>query len=222
MDIAHILQTELPQEEREVLSEDRERWKTMGAGSHLEDWLAYAPGIRIRRQLAMKINHTNEPKGRGYNETYGQLLRLDGFDVKDGRLMTSLTAVAWLDDRTEILRKILDTLSPGERSRLNSPITARQRVEKVMKARSEGEEEKKLRVSPVTLLKQKNTEQAHKIADLEEKLAAAEQRDGSLFDLTKDNAADIATIVVQTISPTKARTIASKIIELLKQAKPAG
>ena len=190
----------------------------MGDGAHLSAWLAYAPGLRIRRQFAMKINHVNKPGGRGYNETYGQLLRLDGFDIEDGRLMTSLTAVAWLDDRTEVLNEILATLSPGERSRLNSPITARQRVEKLLNARSTGEEEKKLRISPMAVLKRENTEQAHQIAHLEEKLAAAEQRDGSLFDLKKDNAADIATIVVQTISSTKAKTIASKIIELLKQA----
>ena len=35
VDIEQILQTELPTEDREVLSEDRERWKVMGAGAHL-------------------------------------------------------------------------------------------------------------------------------------------------------------------------------------------
>jgi hypothetical protein len=52
MDIDFILQTELPQEDREVLAEDKERWHRMGAGQHLSDWLAYAPGLRIRRKLA--------------------------------------------------------------------------------------------------------------------------------------------------------------------------
>jgi hypothetical protein len=65
--------------------------------------------------------------------------------------MTTLTAVAWLDDdlkRMTILREILDNMSPGERSRLNSPISARRRVERVLKARTGGTEEK-LRDSPV-------------------------------------------------------------------------
>lgn len=32
MDIDHILQTELQQEDREVLAEDKERWHRLGAG----------------------------------------------------------------------------------------------------------------------------------------------------------------------------------------------
>lgn len=220
MDIEHILQTELSQEEREVLHADRERWKRMGAGAHLSEWLDYAPGLRIRRQYAMKLNHKNEPKGRGYNETYGQLLRLDGFDIADKRLMASLTAVTWLDDHIEILNEILASLSPGERARLNSPITARQRVTNHLKARSGGEEEKKLRSSPATLLKEKNTEQARQIADLEERLAAAEQRDGSLFDWDKDKTEDIASTMFRT-RPSRAIAVAKKIFELSKQAKPS-
>ena len=34
-----------------------------------------------------------------------------------------------------ILREMRDTMSVGERARLNSPISARQRIEKVLKAR---------------------------------------------------------------------------------------
>jgi hypothetical protein len=33
----------------------------------------------------MPVNYTNRPEGRGYTETYGQLLRLAGFDIKDRR-----------------------------------------------------------------------------------------------------------------------------------------
>ena len=160
MDIDFILQTELPEEDREVLAEDKERWHLMGAGQHLSDWLAYAPGLRIRRKLAMRVNFTNKPEGRGYTETYGQLLRLAGFDIKDKRLMTTLTAIAWLDEdleRMTIMREILDAMTSGERSRLNSPISARQRVEHVLKARA-GDTEEKPRNSPVAILKQKNLE----------------------------------------------------------------
>src|SRR5256885_13876050 len=145
MDIDPILQTELLPEDREVLAEDRKRWGHLGSGAHLGDWMKFAPGLRIRRKLAMKVNFTNKPEGRGYTDTYGQLLRLAGFDIKDKRLMTTLTAIAWLDDdleRMTILREILDAMTPGERSRLNSPISARQRVEGVLKARTGGTEEK--------------------------------------------------------------------------------
>jgi len=39
MAIQDIKQTELTQSEREVLEEDRARWKRMGAGGHLDEWL---------------------------------------------------------------------------------------------------------------------------------------------------------------------------------------
>jgi len=188
----------------------------MGAGQHLSDWLAYAPGLRIRRKLAMRVNYTNKPEGRGYTETYGQLLRLAGFDIKDKRLMTTLTAIAWLDDdleRMTIMREILDAMTLGERSRLNSPISARQRVEHVLKARVGGTEEK-LRNSPVAILKQKNLELARELAHAEERLAAADA--GSLFDLKKDSAADIARVICATVTPGRARNIADAIRQRIK------
>lgn len=211
VDVDHILQTELPQEDREVLAEDKQRWQRMGAGQHLSDWLAYAPGLRIRRKLAMRVNHTNKSEGRGYTETYGQLLRLAVFDIKDKRLMTTLTAIAWLDDdleRMTILRELLDIMTQGERSRLNSPISARQRVEGVLKARLGGTEEK-LRSSPVAILKEKNMELTRQLAFAEEKLAAADA--GSLFDLQKDSVANIGKVIRDTITPSRARSLADQL-----------
>jgi hypothetical protein len=48
---------------------------------------------------------------------------------------TTITALLWLDDdpeRMRILREIRESMTSGERARLNSPISARQRVEKVV------------------------------------------------------------------------------------------
>ena len=64
MQIDDIKNTELIQSERDVLKGDTERWKLMGSGSHLDDWLAYQPGLMIRRRLAMRIAHVNSPEGR--------------------------------------------------------------------------------------------------------------------------------------------------------------
>jgi hypothetical protein len=44
MKIDDIKQTDLTQSERDVLKADRERWRHMGAGGHLDDWLAYQAG----------------------------------------------------------------------------------------------------------------------------------------------------------------------------------
>lgn len=216
IDIDHILQTELLPEDREVLAEDKRRWTELGSGAHLTQWLQFAAGLRIRRRLAMKVNFTNQPQGRGYTQTYGQLLRFAGFDISDKRLMGTLTAVAWLDDKPErlsLLRDITDAMTPGERSRLNSPISARQRVEKILKAR-EGGKEAMTKDAPITILKAKNAEQARTIAHLEEKLAAAQHdaEDGSLFG-PKDSAARVADVLASM------NYSVSKIDEICKLAK---
>lgn len=219
-----LRQTELTANEREVLIKDRERWKRMGAGAHLNDWLAYGDGLMIRRRLAMKIAHVNQPEGKGYVQTFAQLMKLDGLDTMD---KTSISAVLWLNDEPErmsVLREILDTMTVGQRARLNSPISARQRVDKELKVRQGGMEAKSP-TSPITILKQSLVEREHRIAHLEEQLAAADA--GSLFDLMKDSADDIGKIIADKLSPTKARNIAKAIADNLaekkkRQQNPAG
>lgn len=223
MSIEDIKRTELTPSEREVLEEDRKRWKRLGTGAHLDEWLAFGPGISIRRRLAMRVAYTNRPEGKGYIKAYNELLGADGFDIKDRKLMSSLTAVQWLHEdaeRLNILREIRDTLTPGERSRLNSPISAKQRVLAVLKAREGGTEEK-LKTSPVAVLKDKLVEQTRQIAHLEEQLAAAEQRDGSLFDLDKDSVEDIIKVMVGRIgfgkfTPTKFKHLVTGLVYALK------
>jgi hypothetical protein len=224
MSIHDIKRTELTPSEREVLEEDRKRWKRMGTGAHLDEWLAYGPGISIRRHLAMKMAYTNRPEGKGYITNYNALLNDDGLDTRDKKLMSSLTSVQWLHEdaeRLNILREVRETMTPGERSRLNSPISAKQRVMAVLKAREGGTEEN-LKTSPVAVLKNKLVEQTRQIAHLEEQLAAA-QHDGSLFDLRRDSAGDIADAIAANISEHKARAIAASILGVFKaRQKPAG
>src|SRR5262249_26982852 len=72
-----------------------------------------------------------------------QCFKRDGIDTDDKSAMTTMTAVLWLHDRPErmsILREIRDAMTPGERARLNSPISAPQRVDKILKARAKGED----------------------------------------------------------------------------------
>jgi hypothetical protein len=53
-------------------------------------------------------------------------------------------------------------------------------------------------ISPMARLKQQNEESAHKVAHLEERLAAADA--GSLFDLKRDSVDHITDVVINTIS----------------------
>jgi len=224
MTIEQIKQTDLTVSEREVLDRDVELLRRLGAGAHLDEWLSLYDGLAIRRRLAMRIAFTNRPEGKGYALAMSQLYSEAGVNVKDKAMMTSLGAVLWLGDNPEhvsILREIRESMTPGERSRLNSPISARQRVEKMLKARKSGTEDKQ-KDSPVTLLKRK-------VAELERELADFQRRrdDGSLFDLKADKVEDIADAIAGNISEGKAAALAKAIPEAIKERKrkqqrPAG
>jgi hypothetical protein len=225
MTIEDIKRSDLTQNERDILAADTDRWKRMGAGAHLNDWLSFNDGLAIRRRLAMRLAYTNRPVGRGYNERFSALLREDGIDTSDKSAMTAFTAVMWLHEEPErliILREILDSMSPGARARLNSPISARQRVEGVLKARAKGETaEAKVKESPVALLRKQVADRDREIAALKARLAKAD--DGSLFDLKRDKPDDIAVAIADNINEGKWKSIKKTADERYKaKSRPAG
>ena len=59
----------------------------------------------------------------------------------------------------------------------------------------------RIRTSPMARLKDLNAEQAREIEHLKERLAAAEQREGSLFDLRRDKIDDIAAVKMENAAP---------------------
>jgi hypothetical protein len=104
-------------------------------------------------------------------------------------------------------------MTPGQRSRLNSPITARQRVETILQARQDGVDEETVRASPVALLKEQLTARDGELA---------KHSDGSLFDLKHDSADDIALAIVNDLSAHRAKTPADGILARLKKSQKAG
>jgi hypothetical protein len=226
MGIEDIKQTDLTQNERDVLAADAERWKRMGAGAHLNDWLNFHDGLAIRRRLAMKIAHTNRPAGGGYNLTFNFLMQQDGIDTSDKSVTACFTAVMWLHEEPErliILRQILDAMTPGQRARLQSPISARQRVNAVLKARAKGEAaEAKVKESPVALLRKQVADRDREIDALKAQLAKADE--GSLFDLKRDKPGDIGEAIVGNVSDHRAGEIERAIGAARKRrnSKPAG
>ena len=139
MQVDDIKHKELTPSEYEVLSRDKERWQRMGAGGHLDDWLAYQPGLMIRRRLAMRMAFTNKPEGKGYAQAFAELMKADGLHTMD---KISIAAVLWLGDdpeRMRLLRDLREAMTPGQRSRLNSPIRARQRVEAIRRRGNRGD-----------------------------------------------------------------------------------
>src|SRR5687768_13838369 len=89
MQVEEIIQSDLNANEKATLAADKERWVRMGMGAHLGEWLAYGEGMMLRRRLAMRIAHTNQPLGRGYTEAFGALMRRDGFAWNDNSVKTA-------------------------------------------------------------------------------------------------------------------------------------
>ncbi len=77
-----------------------------------------------------------------------------------------------------------------------------------------------MRQSPMSNLKRQVAEKDREIAQLRDKLAKAEARDGSRFDLNRDSAEDIGRVIVGSIGESKARKIAKEIEEGLKAKRP--
>jgi hypothetical protein len=215
-------QSELTANEREVLKRGEERWQRIGGGAHLNEWLELYPGLDIRRRMAMRLNHANKPRGYGYGETLHRLyveagsLRLCAANEPDqvrrdrAKTMTTLAAVLWLNEDAEritILRESLAAITPGERSRLNSPISARQRVELALKARTaakaaaaEGAADNAEETAPkestkeaLERLKRENTELHRQILNKDEEIATLKVKDQAawLVDLRNTHARDI-------------------------------
>ena len=121
MTLDNIEQSELTASQREVLAQAAEASKRLGAGAHLDDWLTLTPAVWIIRHLAMKLNHVNRPEGRGYAESFGQLMQRHGLHIFD---KTTITALLWLDDdpeRMRILREIREQHEAGRARQAQFP-----------------------------------------------------------------------------------------------------
>jgi hypothetical protein len=213
--------SELPESKREVLAADRERWLRLGAGAHLDDWLAFGPGLLIRRHLAMKLSHVNKPEGKRYTEEYAKLMKRDGLDTEDKNTKKMMTHVLWLYEQPErltILSELRAAMTPGARARLNSPIAARQQVEKVFKERKHATNGEAPPHRATT--KEKLAESDRKIAQLKAKIA--ELTGGTLFaefDLKQSTAAEIGTAIAGNISEGKFDAVVKAAKERYKATK---
>jgi hypothetical protein len=210
--------------DRAVLDESRAVARALYTeGRNLNNYLALGESQLIRRREAMRLAHSNQPKGPLYSAYLADFMRADGLNPDDRKVMSDMTAVAWLfehPERLEILNAHRATMTPGERSRLNSPISARKLVERLVRERDFGIEDKD---KPATKSrKDQLAEKDKEIATLKERLARV-QDGGSLFDLKRDTIETIAATIVEHLQPTRSKSIAEMIKTKLKaKVKPAG
>jgi hypothetical protein len=179
-----------------------------------DDWMLVGESLIEGRTWAMDKAGTNRPEGGGYVRAFGEWLiryRLDDFDKGDrSRLFTVM------ENRIEIEGWRI-TLTSTERMKINHPSTVLRKWSAMTKVHS-GEKKPRRESSD----KAKLAEKDRAIEHLKEQLASAERRDGSLCDFKHDTAGDIATTLVKSVSPSKAKAIVKAVQELLKQPKPAG
>ena len=190
--------TNIIQAEQSILNEMQlatiavavESWGKMKSGQHLQDWFVLGEALLIGRHVAMKLAFTNEPKGKGYSQAFSEWKSAHNFHTIP---QTAISDLLWILDNVEhktILTDQLATLPTNKRIRINSPSAARQLVSKYLKARLPLDPN-----APVKVSKQKELES--KVADLEERLAYAETRDGSLFDIQHDTAKQIGRVIAE-------------------------
>jgi hypothetical protein len=81
MSTKSALRADLGAQDRKTLAEDRKRMEKLGKGSQLDDWLAFGPGLLIRRRLAKNIAglaESDPAKGHRYSRAFKQQMEMDG------------------------------------------------------------------------------------------------------------------------------------------------
>jgi len=182
MSTKSALRADLDAEDRKTLAEDRKRMERLGKGSQLDDWLAFGPGLLIRRRLAKNIAglaETDPAKGHRYSRAFKEQMEMDGLydrTTKSDVMKSTFTAVLWFYDdekleerRREILEEIRRNMTPGQRARFNSPISAQQRVLDELRTRGLAPAKKPRAPKPANDLDQANA----RIVELEEELKSA-------------------------------------------------
>ena len=212
--------------ERDAINANRETYKRLTSGGHLQEWLSLAPGLLIQRRKAMLISNSNAPKGRRYVEAFNALLQRNGVNVDERKLMPEITAILFITSDPEnqrVLDEALAQMSQGQVARLNLPTSAASLIRRELKAAYDGPTEaadQTKREAPFTILKRQHAELIRKTAHLEEQLAAAERRtEESHCDFSSDSADDIAVALVGN-GRRKARAVIDAALKLLSKSTP--
>jgi hypothetical protein len=220
--IGPIVSNEISPAEKKILAADRRRRFVMGEAGSLDNWLAFGPGLQVRRRVAMARARTNKPRGTAYNRCLKELLEADGLDTMESQ---SRTAILWLHDapeRLETLREILDTMPAGNRMRLRTPISAKQKVEerlqighfapeKVAKRAAKREEREAQKRADNDWVRTKEKE----IEGLRKQLNAAKSGD---YDFERTSGHQLAEQIIRKMGALRATDVRDALTELLVKA----
>ena len=184
----------------------QEAWRRLSSGHTRQDWLLVGKACQLLRAEAMHTAHVNKPEGRRYNQEYSGLLKAYGFAGIDKAVRSKLFFI--LDNITEI-EKWLATIPANKRVELNHPQSiwrAYQRT--IVKKPDDGK-----KPSHVEQLRASLIESQEENARLKHEIKC-----GDLF-TRQDTARSIAAVIFRTVSPSKARAVASELNRLARTAE---
>ena len=171
------------------------------------DWIAIGEALQVGRAEVMRDAHTNQPAGRRYEKAMAEWLVANGFKEIDKGVRSRL--LECLQHHTEIDQWI-SRLTESERFRFNHPNIVLKRWKGSTVVRDPNVAPKP---SPYALLKDAHARLIEEHHCLQQKIETA---DDNLWKPT-DTPADIAAVMVATLSPTKAERTAREILKRVKE-----
>jgi hypothetical protein len=217
-------QTDDDVRKEELAADAAERIKR---GQHWNDWMLIADGLMVGRRKAMFAAGTNAPKGKGY----GKAMKTWMDERPWARDLDNPTRndLFWCVEHRSEIEIWRDTLAQNERARLNHPSAMKRRYEASHKSKDDGD--KPPRRSPTAMKDARIEALEEELATLKkENVALKSHGQGSLFDLHKDTAADIAETTFRHVGLGRTRGIRDALTKLVKReedalrktSKPAG
>jgi hypothetical protein len=199
----------------------------------LAEHLSLGPFLMDLSVKACRITGSNSRVGSAYNGAMRALWRKAGFDVDDKQMTQNFTAILYIysvdDDhenepgiRRRILEEELAKMSDTRRGNINSPHAARKIIDGVLKdlkPKASDADAEPLRLLPP--LKAENAELKRTVADLEERLAAADVGGHIDLDRSIEQCADgiIWHALTKTTGLDRAERLARCILERVKQER---
>lgn len=178
-----------------------------------EMWIVIGEAVVRARQIADE---------RGGRWTFQRLLEQQGLnEIAGGK--ASISRLEKIMARLPEVQEWRAILTARERIDWAAPNTVFKRCPVFAKIKPNKDDTAEPKPSPIARVKDERDELKRKVADLEERLSASENRDGSLFDLKRDTAKDIAGAIFDNVSAHKAGEIGKYLTALIKAKKvPAG
>jgi hypothetical protein len=188
---------------QEAMARQRRRW---------EDFMMIAEALHVGRTEVMRDLHTNQPTGRRYEKAMGGWLVANGFkDIDKGARHRLLECLR----HREQIERWRALLTDSERFKLNHPDA---NLRKWKAATAIPDRNATPKASPYTKLKDAHAQLIEEHHCLQQKIKTA---DGDLWKPT-DTAADIAHVMVATLSPAKAERTAREILKRLNDREARG